>query len=160
MPRVWWRGQYYDIVLWKKNTSRQYPYWNEFAPQKNPIRTKLSFGKPSLIRSQYRRLDHLEGWKRIQNIDRERPLDRLFKQTHVARGSHSFPQPKGFFFLNQVGHKYYTTGAMRWLSGEELNLEAQQIPVWIDYIHILNNSLSRLSDKKDELIWSFGLGGK
>jgi hypothetical protein len=67
---------------------------------------------------------------------------------------------RGFFFLNQVGNKDYTTGSTRWISGKNTNLDTQHISTWNQCIHSLNNSLAWLSDQEDQLIWSFNLAGK
>jgi hypothetical protein len=34
---------------------------------------------------------------------------------------------RGFFYLNQIGHRNFITGNTRWISGEDLNLEANSL---------------------------------
>jgi hypothetical protein len=46
----------------------------------------------------------------------------------------------GFFFLNHIMRRDFTTGHTHWLSSRDLDLDGEHIPLWDSYIISLQNS--------------------
>jgi hypothetical protein len=87
-------------------------------------------------------------------------MDRMCQQSFTFKRSCPLTKSERLLFLNQIGHRDYITGNTRWISGEDLNLEANSLQTWKRYIISLENSFVRLSDQEDQLIWSFNPTGK